>query len=60
MFEYRDQIKTFQANVSNSDEAEAMADFAISECGKMDIISCDASTFVNGATLTVDGGWSAF
>lgn len=23
-------------------------------------LSCDASTFVNGATLTVDGGWSAF
>ena len=23
-------------------------------------LSCDASTFVNGATLTVDGGWSAY
>lgn len=23
-------------------------------------LSCDASTFVNGATLTVDGGWSSY
>ena len=23
-------------------------------------LSCDAATFVNGATLTVDGGWSAY
>lgn len=23
-------------------------------------LSCDASTFVNGATLTIDGGWSAY
>lgn len=36
--EYRSQLKTFQANVSNSEEVEAMVDFAVSECGKMDII----------------------
>ncbi len=36
--EYRDQIKPFQVNVADSAQAEAMIDFAISECGKMDIL----------------------
>lgn len=36
--EYRDMIKPFKVNVANSEEVEAMVDFAVSECGKMDII----------------------
>ncbi len=36
--EYKDQIKPFRVNVSNSEEVEAMIAYAISECGKMDII----------------------
>lgn len=36
--DYSDHIHPFKVNVSNSSEVEAMIDFAISECGKMDIL----------------------
>ena len=35
---YADQIKPFRVDVSQSEQVEAMIDFAVSECGKMDII----------------------
>ncbi len=38
MPEYADQIKPFAVNVADSEQVEAMIDFAVSECGKMDII----------------------
>ncbi len=36
--EYADQIKPFCVNVADSAQVEAMIDFAVKECGKMDII----------------------
>ena len=37
-FSDRSSIYTFQADVSDRSQAEAMIDFAIEKCGKMDII----------------------
>ncbi len=36
--EYRDKIRPFKVDVSDSHQVEAMVDFAVSELGKMDII----------------------
>ncbi|WP_294553097.1 SDR family oxidoreductase [uncultured Pseudoflavonifractor sp.] len=36
--EFRDRIKPFKVNVADSGEVEAMIDFAVRECGKMDIL----------------------